>query len=186
MLVFNAIFGQSIWDVVFNTYGNSETMSKLLQDNNVDSVNVVPQNRQPFEWDENLVENQAVNITNTNSKIIYATSPVPNGNVLSIVQGSSGQSITNNGYTPSNPNPATMIKYEESSETQYVAAGGETSVTLTELIGCTIVQIEKEIRPLLKSDYLFNTNSGTITLQNGIVLGEGETLFIIKTKLITS
>lgn len=187
MLVFKAINGQSILDIILNTYGTFDLSIKLLQDNAIANINYAIVGGEKISWDNTLTADQVVNVINTNTNTIYSTVSIPNAPIKTKVQGNTGIPANNNGYyQPSNPNPATMIKYEEVSESQYIATGGETTVVLAELIGCAIVQIEKEIRPLMQSDFLFNTNTGTITLQNGIVLGQGETLFIIKSKLITS
>ena len=182
MSQFNAIYGQSIWDVILNTYGSFDNSVKMIKDNSLSSINIVPSTQQPFIWDSNLNADVAINDNN-----IFATSPVANGNVLSVVQGSSSAAGNNTNYVqPSNPNYNTMIKYEQSIEVQYVAGGGETNVTISDLIGNRIVQITREIKPMLVADFGFNANTGTITFNNGISLNNGETLFIIYAKVLTS
>src|ERR1035437_5559304 len=106
MLVINAIQGQSIFDLILNTYGTLDLMSKFIQDNSIDNINVVPYSGQLFVWDETLTADQRVNQTSQNSKIIYATSTLVNGNVLSIsyVQPSQGGIIVApQPVQPSNP-----------------------------------------------------------------------------------
>jgi hypothetical protein len=183
MLVFNAIAGQSIWDICLNTYGSFDRMVKLLQDNNLDNVNIVPSSRQPFSWDEKLSTDQLVNQTSKNSKIIYATSALINGNVLSIVHGNDNTNNGNNYVQPPNPQ-APMIHYQLTAEVQYTASGSETSFILSQLIGTTIIQITREIQPLKNGDYSFNSNTGQITLTTALTTGE--VLYIIYGKIILS
>ena len=167
MSQYKAIYGQSIWDVILNTYGSFDTSVKMLSDNNLPNINIVPSPQQSFTWDNTLTSDQSISVLSTN--IIYSTSPIANGNILSVVQGVSGAAGNNTNYVqPSNPNYATMIKYEQNIEVQYVASGGETNVTISDLIGNRIVQITREIKPMLFGDYGFNANSGQITFNNGI------------------
>jgi hypothetical protein len=93
-------------------------------------------------------------------------------------------------FNPENPDD--MIKYEANFEVQYTATasivlGGETVIIIPELVGALkIIQIEKETKPMFKTDYSFNSNDGRINLLNGYGLEDGESLFIIYAKLITS
>ena len=186
MTSYYAIEGQSLWDVCLNTYGSFDFIIKLLQDNEVDNVNVSPISGQLFIWDETLTVDQAVNQISSNSGIIYATKALANGSVLSIIKGAGGSISSGAGnpvpWQPSNP--AGMIKYQKTTEIQYTAAGGETSIVLSELIGSTIVQITKEIQPLKSADYGFNPTNGQINLVTP--LEEYETLYIIYGQIITS
>lgn len=187
MLQFTAIEGQSLWDVCLNTYGSFDNIIKLLQDNNVDNINVSPISGQVFNWDETLVQDQAVNQRSSNSKIIYATKVLLNGSVLSIIKGGSNSTLSGTGagvpWTPQNP--GSMIKYQKTAEVQFIGAGGETSVILSELIGSSIVQITREIQPLKTADYGFNPANGQVTL-SGNPLGASETLYIIYGQIITA
>jgi hypothetical protein len=187
MLQFKAIEGQSLWDVCLQTYGTLNLMTKLLQDNNIESINIYPYGGQKFIWDETLSANQSINISSTNANIIYATRAFRNGNVLSVVLNGSyvgGHVINNDYYDPKNP--INMIKYQKTSEVQYTAIGGETFVILPELLNATIIQVTREIKPLLNADYSLIPSLGRLGLMNGIVLDAGETLFIIYGKIITS
>ncbi len=198
MSVYKAIEGQSLWDVCLNTYGSFDYMVKLLQDNDIDNINVYPYSGQPFNWDETLVVDQLVTINSQSANIIYATKAIKNGSILSVVQNASntGQAVAggpaDNYFQPDNPNPETMVKYQQTGEVQYIAAGGESSMTPVDddgnavLKDSEIIQITKEIKPLYKADFSLNVNDGMITLNNGIVMGPGETLFIIFGKIITS
>ncbi|HXS58990.1 MAG TPA: hypothetical protein VN726_22860 [Hanamia sp.] len=188
MLSYQAIEGQSLWDVCLNTYGSLDYIIKLIQDNGVDNVNVYPVSGQIFIWDETLTIDQAVNQISQNAKIIYATKVLLNGSVLSIVLGSSSSNTGSTYWQPPTwqpPNPGNMIKYQKTSEIQYTAAGGETSVILSELIESSIIQITREIQPLKAADFGFNTTNGQISI-TGNPLGAGETLYIIYGQIITS
>ena len=78
------------------------------------------------------------------------------------------------------------MAYKDVREKQYTSNTSNLStVTITDLIGCEIITIEKEIKPLLTSEYTFNSASGTITLV-GTTLDTNETLFILYKKLVTS
>ena len=81
-----------------------------------------------------------------------------------------------------------MIKYEKVLPYSYTAvADGETVIILTALIGALrITQIEKEIKPMLSTDFSFNTNTGQINLLNGISMAAGETIFILYAILMTT
>lgn len=84
-------------------------------------------------------------------------------------------------------NEDNMIKYEQNLEYQYtVASDGETIIVLPALVGMRIVQIEREIKPLLSGEYSFNAFSGQITMLGGVQLSEGETLFILYAQIVTS
>jgi len=70
-------------------------------------------------------------------------------------------------------------QYKDVLEYQYTAgADGETSISLPALIGKEIIQIEKEIKCLLSSEYSFNASSGLLTLI-GTTADAGQTLFIL-------
>jgi hypothetical protein len=71
MLTYNALNGQSIFDVCLNTYGTIDNMRKLLDDNNIDSIDIIPFSGQTFIWDEALVND--ANILSSNPSLIMAT-----------------------------------------------------------------------------------------------------------------
>lgn len=187
MTAYTSIEGQSLYDVCLNTYGSFDFIVKLINDNNIPNMNYYPVSGYVFNWDETLTTDQGVNIINNNSNVIYATKVLKNGSIRSVVQSGANNGTTiGNGYNvPNNPNLSAMVKYQQTAEVQYVASGGETSVTLTELINSTIVQITREIKPLGTTDYSLNPNTGLLTLNNGIVLEAEETLFIIYGIIIT-
>lgn len=184
MLAYKAVYGQSLFDVCLNTYGTFDYLAKLLIDNNVENIDITPYSGQIFNWDEMLVADQQVNITSQNSKIIYATSVIKNGSVLSVIESKSqggGISIPNY-YQP--PNQISIAKYQITLETEYIAEGGETEILISDLIGASIIQITRETQPLKINEFSFNTNNGQITF---IVspLNEYETIYIIYSKMIT-
>ena len=154
---FNCASGSSFSDVCMNTYGSMDYYVKGLNNNGI-SPNDVPESGQAFMWDASVVNDQTLqHVTNTNN-IIYAT-----------LFGLPGQ-----------PNIPTVGQYSDTRNTSYTASSdGETVITLTILQGAQIVQIEKEIKPLLASQFIFNAVAGTITLTDGISLVKGETLAIL-------
>jgi hypothetical protein len=81
-----------------------------------------------------------------------------------------------------------MIRYEQNLEIEYVSnADGTTVISIPSLIGALrIVYMEKEIQPVSKADYSFNSSSGVITLLNGKTVDAGQTLYIIYAILITA
>src|ERR1035437_6693793 len=181
MLTVNNVSGQSILDLCTQCYGSLDLLSKFIQDNSVDNVNVLPMSGQSFIWDETLSNN----IISKNIKDIYATAVLANGNVLSIVesQGQQGGIPTPNYYQP--PNNIYVTKYEQTLETQYIAGGGETFIILPELIGATIVQLNREIQPQRSGTYSLNINTGQVTFTSD-PLAATETIYIIYTKIVTA
>jgi len=181
MLTVNSVSGQSILDLCAQCYGSLDLLSKFIQDNSVDNVNVLPMSGQSFIWDETLSNN----IISKNIKDIYATAVMGNGNMLSIVE-LQGQSI---GTPQPNyyqlPNNTNMKYYEETLETQYIAGGGETLIILPELIGATIVQLNREIQPQRAGTFTLNINTGQITFTSD-PLAATETIYIIYTKIVTA
>lgn len=152
----------TIWDILFNTYGTPDLILKLMTDNGFPNINTYPECGQVFLYDDTLVANQNIKQTNP-GQLKYATR----------------QRTTTN--------ESNMKYYEQVLDDSYTAStDGETAIVRPLLIGNRIVQIEKEIKPLFDGDFLFNPTTGTITLQGGITLGAGESLFIIYAKIIQS
>lgn len=151
----------TIWDTVLNTYGTVDDIVKLMQDNDFPNVNTYPVNGQVFQFDDTLVVNQN-NLQTNLSNQKFAT------------------------RDRTSTNDENMVKYEQATGINYTSnADGTTSISILELIGSRIVQIEKEIKPLETTEWTFNPNSGTITLV-GNTLDNEQTLFIIYAKIITS
>lgn len=70
---FNAINGQSMYDVCLNTYGTLDLMYKLLQDNNIDNIGITPASGQAFLYDDGLVIDQGINQYFAAANVKYAT-----------------------------------------------------------------------------------------------------------------
>jgi hypothetical protein len=159
---FVAVDQSTIWDVVNNTYGSVDYIVKLMEDNGFPNVNTYPANGQVFLYGDSLVVDQNTQQTAAGS-VKYAT------------------------RERTTTNDENMKYYEQVLEDQYTsAADGETVIVRTPLIGNRIVQIEKEMKPLYETDFLFNPSTGTITLQNGVTVDNGQTLFILYAIVITS
>jgi hypothetical protein len=103
MLKYNAVQGQSIYDVCLNTYGSFDYLTKLLQDNNIESIDKPLFSGQILAWDETLTIDQVVNKISQNSNIIYATKILPNESMDTIVKGGSSEISVGGG------NPAGVI-----------------------------------------------------------------------------
>jgi hypothetical protein len=180
MLIFKAVNGQSLADVCMNTYGSMDYFVKLLQDNNIANSNQLPYTGQEFKWDETLVKDGLVQISTSNASIKYATSAESNNNTFYIVGG------TPAAYQPTAPSGGAALPvgyYQKTSSTSYTAtADGESVITFIALQGKTILQIEKEIRPLLATEFSFNQQTGVLTLNDS--LSVGETLFILYQEII--
>ncbi|MCW3126588.1 MAG: hypothetical protein JWO03_2246 [Bacteroidetes bacterium] len=164
MRQFKCVSNSSFSDTCVNTYGSMDYYVKGLIDNGI-APNDVPYSGQPYVWDDAIVRDQSIQqITNTNN-IIYAT-------LFGL---------------PNQPNIPTVGKYSDTRNISYTAsANGETVITLTALQGAEkVIQIEKEIKPLLDSQYIADLIAGTITLTGGLSLAQGETLAILFSRTVT-
>jgi hypothetical protein len=181
---YNGINGQTLLDVCLNTYGSLDYFYKLLQDSSVANADQQVYTGQPFTWDETLVVDAQILRTTTLGNIRYATANSGNGNTFAIIIGG-GQPLPPSGggggpITP--PIPTNM--YQKTSATTYTATTDNQSViTLTLLQGKDVLQIERNIQPLLSSEYSFNSTTGVINLVNPMLAGE--TLFILYTEMVT-
>lgn len=77
---------QTIYDVCLMTYGTIDNLFKLIQDNNFGSVNNYPFQGQPFAWDDTLVFNQQVFLSNKSIGLNYATRSSSQGNITYKIQ----------------------------------------------------------------------------------------------------
>lgn len=75
MAEFKSSAGQTIYDICLQTYGDLFFLLKLIQDNNVDSVNTAFFRGKVFIFDESLVNNAALSNRNRNDSIKYITQP---------------------------------------------------------------------------------------------------------------
>ena len=160
MQIFSCVSNSSFSDVCINTYGSMDNYIKLLVDNGLEP-NEVPYSGQQVQWDNLLVSNQSIQSLTASNNIVYAT-----------LFGANNQ---NNIPMPQ--------QYSDTRNVSYTAsADGENNITITELQGNQIVQIEREVKPLLNTEFSFNSATGVITLTNG--LANGETLFVIYKVLV--
>jgi len=181
MLQTKSVYGQSIFDICLQTYGSFDYLRKLLDDNGIENIDQVPASGQVFNWDETISTN--ANQISSNSNVILATGVLKNSSVLSVVEENEAIGIVFPVYNqPSNP--VIGKKYEVTLETQYIAGGGETSIILTELIGSSIVQLNREIQPQRAGTFTLNINTGQITFTSD-PLAETETIYIIYTKIVS-
>ena len=74
MQQFKAISNSTIYDVCLNTYGTLDLLVKLMDDNDFDGVDTLPENGQIFLYDETLVKNvNSLNLYSTFTSKKYAT-----------------------------------------------------------------------------------------------------------------
>lgn len=164
---FTAVDNSSIWDIVNNTYGTVDQVVKLMKDNNFANANAYPNLGDVFNFDDELVANDSNNIQSNLSSKKFATRV----------------------YTTTNSNNPTMVKYEQANQIEFVSnADGTFTIPLSGLSGLNarIIQVEKEIKPMKDADWAYNPSSSVLTLLNGQVANNGESLFIIYAQLITS
>jgi hypothetical protein len=148
-----------------NTYGSLDFYVRLLNENNL-SPGDVPNSSLTVIWDESLVTDQTIQQLTTKNKIKFAT-------------------LMGFG-TPEQIKPI-MSTYKDPISTSYTGTNpaGESVITIAELQGNEVVQIEKEIRPLKASEFIFDSTTGVIQLVGGLKLEQDETLFVIYKKTIT-
>jgi hypothetical protein len=188
---YNAVYGQSIFDVCLKTGYSLDNLIKLLQDcyGEQFGVNDVPASGQVYTYDDDLVVNQPVtqayNLSGTN----YATYYGANGSSMYIVRQNAVRTVP--GAPPINnppPNPDDMQTLVESAS--FVSgADGTTVITPLDknggsLIGYTLIFVEREIRPIKRANWVWNPVSGILTLTNGETIDNTQELFYIYTKTI--
>ncbi|CAB4126253.1 hypothetical protein UFOVP153_60 [uncultured Caudovirales phage] len=175
--------GQSFSDVCLNTYGTLDKYVKMLEDNNC-TPDTAPYSNEAITWDNNLVADQSVLTKIVNANITFATSFGLNNNNYFQVLGTENPTVMAVNPEPINP-PGGTSMYIKPLSLDYTASGGETVITIVELQGMNVQQIEREIKPLKKSEFIFDQLTGTITLVGVDPLGEGEILFILYTQTVT-
>lgn len=189
MRTYNAIAGQSIYDVCLQTYGSLDFLYKLMQDNGVNGLNEDVLSRQIFVWDDSLVVNQQVNAAFAATSRRYATAVSALGAVYYVVNngGSIVPNTPGNPYIPPNNQNMSIVTLA----TSFTAGAPDTvSATIVDIngnliTGCDIIQVEKEIKPLKANEYVWNSATSTITLLGGLTLDAGESLFILYSKTVT-
>jgi hypothetical protein len=70
---FSAVNGQSLFDVCLNTYGTTDLLYKLLQDNNISDLDYTPVSGQVFTYDDSLIIDQGIQNFFNQTGVIYAT-----------------------------------------------------------------------------------------------------------------
>lgn len=188
MQVYNAINGQSIFDVCLQTYGGLDFLSKLMVDNGFPNMNSDPYSGQAFVFDESLIVDQLTNAGNRGTKLATLLSPAK------VDQSGSDQLtlITKRYATsyqaPTISSPIEINNMYQTNDTDSYTAGadGETSVSLPAWIGWDVLYVEDDIKPLKKSEYAWNKSSGTFTLQGGLSLNSGQTLFFIFKQMVSA
>lgn len=185
---FEAVDGQSIFDVCLNCYGTLDLLYKLLQDNSIDNVNVTPFSRQTFVYEDSLVIDQGVNQQFTQSGFKYATNVGVLGSTFYVVSGR--PPIVKIPFTP-NPPSQTNEMYQQVNGTWFTS-GQDGTVLITpqdkdgnSMAGNDIVQVEREIKPLKATEYSWNKAQGILTLLGGVTVDNGQSLFIIYSKMVT-
>jgi hypothetical protein len=187
MQVYKAINGQSFSDVCLNTYGTLDEYVKLLNDNNL-SPNNAPYSGQSIAWDELIITDQTIYKKTTGAGTIFATlAGINNNNYFQIVGGDNPKKL------PINPLPITIggggggsNMYVQPLATSYTSVtGGESIITVLALQNKKVLQIEREIKPLKASEFIFDAIGATIQLVGIDPLSAGETLFILYTETIT-
>jgi hypothetical protein len=186
MTTWQAVSGQSFWDVLMNTYGTVDEAMKLLQDNNFPNLDASPTTRQEFEWDDSLVSDQALNQLFAGTGVVYATDVSNYGNVFFVSQ-NGAPLVKAPPYiippaVPPNPNDLEMTL-----GTHFTSnADGTTVIAVTDengnpITGCPIIQVELETKPLTPSQYVWNASTSILTLV-GATVDNRQSLFILYTK----
>lgn len=191
MQVYQSVAGQSIYDVCLQTYGSLDYLYKLMQGNGIAGVNEPVTSRQQFVWDDSLVLDQQVNAAFASTSQRYSTDVSALGSVFYVIE-NNGTIIPNNPSEPYTPPVTPENQYQMVLGTSYTSnADGTVSFTPLDingnnLIGFDIVQIEKEIKPLKSNDFVWNKSLGVCTLLNGLTLDNGETAYILYSKIVTA
>lgn len=189
---YKAVNGQSIYDVCLNAYGSLDTLIKLLIDSGEgQGVNNIPASRQEYIFDDSLVVDQSINQAYTLSGIYYATLLGTNGQTYYIVKQNPPKVIPDTGLPPVEPPINTDDMLTQVAGTQFISgADGTTVITPLDkdggsMIGYDLVQIEKEIRPIVNANWVWNKTTGILTLTNGETIDSGQVLYIIYTKVVS-
>lgn len=182
MTKYLGVNGQSLFDVCLNTYGTLDDLYKLLLDSSVYSIDAPVVTKQNFNWDPTLITDQNIYNITTLSGTVFATAAGQNGNTLAVIIGENQLLPTDNSYTPPN---SQQQKYEMINLITYTAPeDGINIIDLTTIIGTNIVSITMEIKPLFIADWSWDKIIGRLTLNNGLSLAAGQSLFILYTKVV--
>jgi hypothetical protein len=188
---YNAVNGQSIYDVCLNTYGTLDRLIKQLVDSGgTQGVNDMPASGRVYVYDDELVAARSVNQAYLLTSIRYATANGTNGQTYYIINQNQPQVVPPGTLPPIVPpiNPDDMITQVNGA--QFVSgADGTVVMTLMDkdgnsMIGNDLIQIEKEIRPIINANWVWNKTAGILTLINGETVDNGQTLFYLYSKVI--
>jgi hypothetical protein len=188
MLQYSAINGQSFSDVCLNTYGTLDDYIKMCNDNGI-SPNNAPYSGQDVTWDETIIADQTIYKKTTGNGIAFATLAGNNNNNYFQIIG--GENPTKYAVNPApifigGGGSGGSNMYIKPFATSYTSStGGETTITVLALQNKQILQVEREIKPLKASEFIFDSVAGTIQLAGIDPLSAGETLFILYTETIT-
>jgi hypothetical protein len=180
---YNAVAGQSIYDVCLNTYGSLDFLFKLVKDSGHGSVDNEPFTGQQFTIDTDLIVDQLVASGLKEGKIASLYTPDQK-----VSNGTQSLNLVSNLYATSRgirPNTILNNMYKNTLPDAYTAGtNGETSVSLPQWIGWDIQLLIKEIQPLKGTQFTWNNSSGTLTLLGGLELEQNETIFFLFSKMI--
>ena len=188
MRTYKALSGQSIYDVCLQTYGSLDFLYRLMQDNGVNGLDEDVRSGQSFVWDDNLVLDQQLNAAFAATGTRYATDVSSLGSVYYVIN-NGGKIVPNNPIDPYNP-PNHSKTYEMTVQATYTSsADGTVSFVLTDgdgnlYTGWDMLQIEKEIKPLKASQFVWNKTTSTVTLLD-TTIDSGETAYCLLTKIVT-
>lgn len=188
---YNAVNGQSIFDVCLNTYGTLDRLIKQLVDSGAgQGVNDIPASGQVYVYDDELVEAAAVNQQYLLTAVRYVTLNGTNGQTYYVINQNTPRPIPPGNQPPivTPPNPDDMITQVNGA--QFISgADGTTIITLMDkdgnsMIGNDLIQIEKEVRPIVNANWVWNKSTGILTLINGEAVDKGQTLFYLYSKVV--
>lgn len=191
MKIYQAIAGQSIYDVCLQTYGSLDYLYKLLQDNGIAGVDVPVTSRQQFVWDDSLVLDQQVNAAFAGTSKRYSTDVSALGSVFYVIN-NNGTIVPNSPSEPYTPPSNTENNYQMVLGTSYTSnVDGATSFTILDINGnpiidFDIVQVELNIQPLKADQYVWNKSTATMTLLGGLTIDNGSTAYILYSKIVTA
>lgn len=97
---YRSLEGQSIYDVCLMTYGTLDLLYQLIKDNNYTNVNFVPAAGTVFTWEDTLVIDEKVFITNQTLGVSYSTSANSVGSSYYDIQVPGVASTTSNTVPP--------------------------------------------------------------------------------------
>ena len=185
MQKYSCFNGQSFSDVCLNTYGSLDEYVKMCNDNGLIPDNV-PYSGQIVQWDETIVTDQTIFKKTTGAGITFSTQQsINNNNHFQVIGGENPKVLS------VNPAPISVIgtggqnMYVKTLSTSYTSvSGGESVITILALQGKTVTQIEREIKPLKATEFIFDYIAGTIQLVGIDPLSVSETLFILYNEIV--